>query len=261
MRIDCSRSSGTCCPTPSSSPGPGGTVSVTVRRDGDHVEMCVQDTGEGISREFLPFVFDRFRQADSSTSRRHGGLGLGLALVRQIIELHGGQVTVVSDGPKRGSSFSIRLPAGAGGVMELPVVESLPVTLHGISVLIVDDNDEARELLGIALQEYGAAVTAVPSAPLALEHLRGTKIPDVLISDVAMPGSDGYDLIRHVRAMPGAVHNIPAIAVTAYANPDDRIRALVAGFHRHLPKPLDPAVLAATVAILVPAGARRPVSD
>ena len=135
--------------------------------------------------------------------------------------------------------------------------DSHPVTLRGISVLIVDDNEEARELLGIALQEYGADVTSVPSAPSALEHLRGTSIPDVLISDVAMPESDGYDLIRHVRTLPGAVHDIPAIAVTAYANPDDRIRALVAGFHRHLPKPVDPAVLAATVATLVPASARR----
>jgi len=240
---------------------PGGTVSVTVRRDGDHVEMCVLDTGEGISREFLPFVFDRFRQADSSTSRRHGGLGLGLALVRQIVELHGGQVTVFSDGPKRGSSFWIRLPIGAGGVMALPAVDSRPVTLHGISVLIVDDNDEARELLGIALEQYGAAVTSVASAPRALEYLRGSRVPDVLISDVAMPESDGYDLIRHVRTLPGAVHNIPAIAVTAYANPDDRIRALVAGFHRHLPKPVDPAVLAATVANLVPSAARRPAAE
>jgi len=238
-----------------------GTVTVTVRRDGDHVEMGVLDTGEGISREFLPFVFDRFRQADSSTSRRHGGLGLGLALVRQIVELHGGQVTVFSEGPKQGSSFWIRLPIGAGGVIAHPVADSRPVTLHGISVLIVDDNEEARELLGVALQEYGAAVTSVPSAPRALEYLRGTTIPDVLISDVAMPESDGYDLIRHVRTLPGAVHNIPAIAVTAYANPDDRIRALVAGFHRHLPKPVDPAVLAATVATLVPAGARRPESE
>jgi len=240
---------------------PGGTVTVTVRRDGDHVEMSVLDTGEGISREFLPFVFDRFRQADSSTSRRHGGLGLGLALVRQIAELHGGQMTVFSEGPKQGSSFWIRLPIGAGGVIAHPVADSRPVTLHGISVLIVDDNEEARELLGVALQEYGAAVTSVPSAPRALEYLRGTTIPDVLISDVAMPESDGYDLIRHVRTLPGAVHNIPAIAVTAYANPDDRIRALVAGFHRHLPKPVDPAVLAATVATLVPAGARRPESE
>ena len=236
---------------------PGGTVTVTVRHEGDNVEMGVLDTGEGISREFLPFVFDRFRQADSSTSRRHGGLGLGLALVRQIVELHGGQVTVFSDGPKRGSSFWIRLPVGAGGVIATPSADSHPVTLRGISVLIVDDNDEARELLGIALQEYGAAVTSVPSAPSALEHLRGTSIPDVLISDVAMPESDGYDLIRHVRTLPGAVHDIPAIAVTAYANPDDRIRALVAGFHRHLPKPVDPAVLAATVATLVPESARR----
>ena len=214
---------------------PGGTVTVTVRRDGDQVEMCVLDTGEGISREFLPFVFDRFRQADSSTSRRHGGLGLGLALVRQIVELHGGQVTVFSDGPKRGSSFWIRsADRRRRSHRAIPSWTSRPVTLHGISVLIVDDNDEARELLGIALRgvrcegDRGAV-----SARVALEHLRGTTVPDVLISDVAMPESDGYDLIhRHVRTLPGAVHNIPAIAVTAYANPDDRIRALVAGFQR-----------------------------
>ena len=237
---------------------PGGTVTVTVRRDGDSVELCVLDTGQGISREFLPFVFDRFRQADSSTSRRHGGLGLGLALVRQIIELHGGQVSVFSEGPQRGSSFWVRLPMGAGGVIAHSVHAGTPVTLRGISVLIVDDNDEARELLGIALEDYGAKVTAVPSAPMAMEHIEGDNpAPDVLISDVAMPGSDGYDLIRRIRALPGAANAIPAIAVTAYANPDDRIRALVAGFQHHLPKPVDPAVLAATVAGLVTPSLRR----
>jgi CheY-like chemotaxis protein len=223
------------------------------------VELCVLDTGQGISREFLPFVFDRFRQADSSTSRRHGGLGLGLALVRQIIELHGGQVSVFSEGPQRGSSFWVRLPIGAGGVIAHPVSAGAPVTLRGVSVLIVDDNDEARELLGIALEDYGAKVTAVPSAPMAMEHIeRNNPAPDVLISDVAMPESDGYDLIRRIRALPGTARSIPAIAVTAYANPDDRIRALVAGFQHHLPKPVDPAVLAATVAGLVTPSLRRP---
>jgi signal transduction histidine kinase/CheY-like chemotaxis protein len=241
---------------------PGGTVTVTLRRDGDSVEMCVLDTGEGISRDFLPYVFDRFRQADSSTSRRHGGLGLGLALVRQIVELHGGEVTVFSEGPKRGSSFWIRLPIGAGGVIAHAAADVRPVTLHGIAVLIVDDNDEARELLGIALKEYGASVTTVASATGALDSLRSTApAPDVLISDVAMPESDGYDLIRHVRRLSGQIRNIPAIAVTAYANPDDRIRALVAGFHRHLPKPVDPAVLAATVASLVHTGVGHHSTD
>jgi PAS domain S-box-containing protein len=231
---------------------PGGTVTVIVRRDDDHVELCVMDTGEGISRDFLPYVFDRFRQADSSTSRRHGGLGLGLALVRQIIELHGGQVSVFSEGPKQGSVFSVRLPIGAGGIIAPMAADEPPVTLRGISILIVDDNDEARELLGITLEDYGATVTAMSSATAALDWIeRDGNTPDILISDVAMPGSDGYDLIRKVRALPRAIHNVPAIAVTAYANPDDRIRALVAGFQRHLPKPVDPAVLAATVASLV----------
>jgi signal transduction histidine kinase/CheY-like chemotaxis protein len=231
---------------------PGGTVTVRVRRDGEHVELSVLDTGEGISAEFLPFVFDRFRQADSSTSRRHGGLGLGLALVRQMIELHGGEVSVESEGPRRGSSFRVRLPAGAGGVIPHAPREDRPVTLEGISVLIVDDNDEARELLGIALEGYGATITTVSSARQALERIqRNLDGPDVLISDVAMPGSDGYDLIRQVRALPPPLSALPAIAVTAYANPDDRIRALVAGFQHHVPKPVDAAVLAATVAGLV----------
>jgi CheY-like chemotaxis protein len=126
------------------------------------------------------------------------------------------------------------------------------VTLRGVSVLIVDDNDEARELLGITLEDYGAKVIAVSSSAEALEIIEGsTEPPQILVSDVAMPGSDGYDLIRKVRAMTGRIQSMPAIAVTAYANPDDRIRALVAGFQRHLPKPVDPAVLAATVASLV----------
>jgi PAS domain S-box-containing protein len=238
---------------------PGGTVSVLVRRDGDHVELGVLDTGEGISREFLPYVFDRFRQADSSTSRRHGGLGLGLALVRQIVELHGGQVSVFSEGSHRGSSFWVRLPIGAGGVITSSAAAAQPVTLRGVSVLIVDDNDEARELMGITLEEYGATVTAVGSAAGALALIEtGDEPPDVLVSDVAMPGSDGYDLIRRVRALPPPLQNLPAIAVTAYANPDDRIRALVAGFQRHLPKPVDAAVLAATIASLVCPGLRPP---
>ncbi len=172
--------------------------------------------------------------------------------MRQIIELHGGQASVFSEGPQQGSSFWIRLPIGAGGVIAQTSRQSEPVTLRGVSVLIVDDNDEARELLGIALEDYGATVTAVATAADALDRIeRSSPRPDVLISDVAMPGSDGYDLIRRVRTLPVPIRDLPAVAVTAYANPDDRIRALVAGFQHHLPKPVDPAVLAATVAKLV----------
>jgi signal transduction histidine kinase/CheY-like chemotaxis protein len=232
---------------------PGGRVTVVIRRDGDEIEIAVADNGEGITREFLPYVFDRFRQADSSTSRRHGGLGLGLALVRQIVELHGGRVTVQSDGARRGSSFSVRLPAASGSADVPMPADEAPVTLEGVAVLIVDDNEESRELLAVALEQYGARVRVAQSVEAALKSVRGGEgPPDVLISDVAMPFVDGYELVRRLRTMEHPYRDMPAIAVTAYANADDRIRALVAGFQRHLPKPVDHGVLAATVASLVP---------
>jgi len=234
---------------------PGGRVDVRVSVVASTVELMVRDTGQGVSRDFLPYLFDRFRQADSSASRRHSGLGLGLALVRQIVELHGGSVSAESAGPGRGSTFFLRIPLAADRpepVRNEPV-DAGPVTLKGVSVLVVDDNADGREMLSTVLQEYGAKVKSVATAREALELLQDARFkPDVLISDLAMPDADGYDLIRQLRTSPNkTTRQIPAIAVTAYANPEDRIRAVVAGFQAHLPKPVDPALVAASVAGLV----------
>jgi signal transduction histidine kinase/CheY-like chemotaxis protein len=233
----------------------GGRVNVQLSVMGPTVEITVSDTGEGISREFLPYLFDRFRQADSSPSRRHGGLGLGLALVRQIAELHGGSVHAESGGPGRGATFFLRLPMASSGAVAEPrrKKEAGPVTLNGIAVLVVDDNDDGREMLAAVLREYGAKVRAVSTAREALTVLtNGTY--DILISDVGMPDTDGYELIRRVRmSAEKTMRQMPAIAVTAYANPEDRIRAVVAGFQAHLAKPVDPLTVAGTIAGLVSA--------
>jgi signal transduction histidine kinase/CheY-like chemotaxis protein len=236
----------------------GGTIRLEIARVGPNVRLSVRDTGQGIARDFLPFVFDRFRQADASASRRHGGLGLGLALVRQIVELHGGAVGVDSRGVNRGSTFWITLPVfiGDGTEASLPSETAAePVTLKGVAILIVDDETDARELLVAMLEEYGARVRAVGSAAAALEILDASGdafTPDVLVSDVGMPGTDGFALVREIRARPSErIRKLPAIAVTAYANPEDRVRALVAGYQNHVPKPVDANVLAASIAKLV----------
>jgi PAS domain S-box-containing protein len=233
-----------------------GAVRLQIKRDDGNVRLSVRDTGQGISPEFLPYVFDRFRQADSSASRRHGGLGLGLALVRQIVELHGGSVGVESGGVRKGATFWVSLPAVSelGGHATTTIRESKqPVTLKGVSVLIVDDETDARELLVAMLEDYGAEVRAVASAEAAIEALNGDVFcPHVLVSDVGMPGTDGFALLREIRNMPAArLRNLPAIAVTAYANSDDRVRALVAGYQNHIPKPVDANALAAAIAHLV----------
>jgi signal transduction histidine kinase/CheY-like chemotaxis protein len=226
----------------------GGTVDVALTREQDRVVLRVVDTGQGIVPEFLPFVFDRFRQADGSASRRHGGLGLGLALVRYIVELHGGYVRAHSPGPQRGSTFIVELPVGSVQPIAPFNVPAVPVMLDGISVLIVDDNDDGREMLAANLAYYGADVRDVASAAEALRIVAEPRLrPDVVVSDLGMPETDGYELVRRIRAIPGA-SNLPAIAVTAYANDDDRTRALVAGYHTHLSKPVDGAVLAAAIA-------------
>ena len=234
---------------------PGGRVDVRVSVVGSTVEMMVRDTGEGISRDFLPYLFDRFRQADSSASRRHGGLGLGLALVRQIIELHGGSVLAESAGAGRGATFFLRIPLAGEGSQSVrhDTRDAGPVTLKGVSVLVVDDNDDGREMLSTVLREYGAKVKSVATSREAFELLQDSRFkPDVLISDIGMPDTDGYEFIRRLRTSPDkTTRQIPAIAVTAYANPEDRIRAVVAGFQAHLPKPVDPALVAASVAGLV----------
>ncbi len=226
----------------------GGGVSITLRRIDSHAEINVSDTGPGISPEFLPYVFDRFRQADSTSTRLHGGLGLGLAIARHLIEIHGGMIEATSGGPGEGATFTVRLPvAGARAVavpresdreMELQMEPTRPNdVLAGLHVLMVDDDEDTLELLSAALRQRSADVTAVSSAGAALEAIRNSR-PDVLISDIAMPGEDGYQLIKKVIELK-LEPELPAIAITAYAKEEDRQTALAAGFHRYLSKPVE----------------------
>ncbi len=252
-----------------------GRVEVRLAAADDEVRIEVRDNGIGIAPAFLPYAFDRFRQADSSTTRAHGGLGLGLSIARQLVELHGGTVQVASEGEGRGATFLVRLPVQCGSLAGRPAAEAegpasaldpgpdaptapggadpadLPDgLLAGVAVLVVDDEPDARDMLVTILAAAGARVEAAAAAAEALAALsRG--LPDVLVSDIAMPGVDGYELIRQVRARgPGQGAEIPAAAVTAYARSDDRAQALAAGFHAHLAKPLDPFELVQTVAEL-----------
>jgi signal transduction histidine kinase/CheY-like chemotaxis protein len=235
----------------------GGQIKLEIGRVGPNVRLSVHDTGQGITPDFLPYVFDRFRQADASASRRHGGLGLGLALVRQIVELHGGTVGADSRGVHQGATFWVTLPAARHLGAAAPAADAPadPVTLKGVKVLIVEDETDGRELLVAILEEYGARVRAVGSADAALGILEGDNdgfVPDVLVSDVGMAGTDGFALVRRLRSRPSERNRaLPAIAVTAYANPEDRVRALVAGYQNHVPKPVDANVLAAAIAKLV----------
>ena len=236
---------------------PGGRIRLAIVDDGANVTLSVSDNGQGVSPDFIPYVFDRFRQADASASRRHGGLGLGLSLVRQIVELHGGKVGAESGGVKQGSLFWVSLPS----VPELDrrasprVTAADPVTLDDVSVLIVDDETDARELLVAMLEKFGATVRALANAADPLAILSGDEFePDVLVSDVGMPKTDGFSLIRTIRKLESAkTRNLPAIAVTAYANSEDRVRALVAGYQKHIPKPVDCNALAAAIVQLIAA--------
>ncbi|HYP79118.1 MAG TPA: PAS domain-containing protein, partial [Steroidobacteraceae bacterium] len=213
----------------------GGSVEVSLSHSQSQLEICVADNGEGISADFLPFVFDRFRQADASTTRRHGGLGLGLSIVRQIAELHGGQVRVTSAGLGKGASFFVSLPiAGVEEIPEAPEPTGIVVTLldeqaqsgaagsiDGVRILVVDDEADAREMIARLLQEHGAAVTAAGSAAEAMQNLQRAKF-DVLLCDISMPDEDGYSLIRRVRLLtPEQGGSIHAIALTAFARTED----------------------------------------
>ncbi|HKR11095.1 MAG TPA: PAS domain S-box protein, partial [Pyrinomonadaceae bacterium] len=232
----------------------GGSVNVSLQRINSHVEIVVRDTGVGISRDFLPHVFDRFRQADGSTTRNYGGLGLGLAIVRHLVELHGGTAYAESGGENQGSKFTVRLPlmTSAEPHIEVPVnvpavaaaVRERQMSLSGLRVLVVDDEADARMLLTAMLERGGAEVISVNSAREGLETLESWR-PDVLVADIGMPVEDGYALIRHVRALPkDKGGQTPALALTAYARTEDRVRALSEGYQLHLAKPVDRVELA-----------------
>src|SRR5882757_11233436 len=233
----------------------GGHVEVCLARRNGEVEISVADSGQGIKPEFLPLVFDRFRQEDGSISRRHGGLGLGLAIVRHLVELHAGSVEAFSDGEGKGSRFVVRLPtrlgfakSGAGEETVAPPTTSS--MLAGVRLLVVDDEPGARELIANVLQGYGAEVCLAESGQAALTKLF-EKRPHVLIADLGMPSMDGYALIEQVRALdPDFGGRTPAIAVTGYASPLDRLRALQAGYQNHVAKPVEPQELAIVIASL-----------
>jgi CheY-like chemotaxis protein len=241
----------------------GGRVEVVVARRDTTVEIRVSDTGRGIEPAFLPHIFERFRQADSSSTRSAGGLGLGLAIVRHLTELHGGTVTAESPGPDLGATFRVRLPVPAlRPSVEAAARESIMATrpgdLAGMRVLLVEDEDDAREALGTVLRVAGATVRGAASVAEALAALDG-EVPDVIVSDIAMPDQDGLDLIRHLRERP-AEHGgtCPAIALTAYGGARDLGHAMEAGYQAHLRKPADPVQLAATILRL--ARANRPAA-
>ncbi|HEX7316974.1 MAG TPA: PAS domain S-box protein [Pyrinomonadaceae bacterium] len=244
----------------------GGRVQVRLERVNSHVEIAVNDTGAGIAPDFLPHVFDRFRQADQKTTRTHGGMGLGLAIVRHLVELHGGTVRAESEGEGHGATFTVLLPVAPvyHGEEEtarvhpaarsmLPAFETVD-RLDGVKVLVVDDEPDTRELLTAGLGRCGAEVLAVGSAAEAFEAVEKSP-PDLIISDIGMPGEDGYELMRRVRGLPAASGGrVPAIALTAYARVEDRMQALRAGYQMHVPKPVELAELAAVAMSLVRRG-------
>jgi CheY-like chemotaxis protein len=246
-----------------------GVVQVRLERVNSHVEIVVSDTGSGITADFLPHIFERFRQADSGTTREHAGIGLGLAIARHLVELHGGTIHAASDGPGKGSTFQVRLP-----VMivhhEEPLerrlqpskdparVETQLPHLGGLSVLAVDDDADARALVSETLASRGARVIAVDSAEEAIRTLERAR-PDIVVTDIGMAQNDGFDLIKRIRqSSDAAVRELPAAALTAYARAEDRMKVLQAGFQMHLAKPVDPAELIVAVAALAKRSGRGP---
>lgn len=238
----------------------GGRVQIRSERVDSHLEIVVTDTGQGIAPEFLPHVFDRFRQADQKTSRQHGGLGLGLAIVRHLVELHGGTVSATSEGEGKGATFTVMLPITplyrvdlSAGRVHPAARDLLPPDngtdrLDGLDILVVDDEPDTRELLKQGLEFCGAKVRVAGSAPEAVDSLMAL-VPDILISDVGMPGIDGYDLIRQIRGLPPEHGGkVAAIALTAYTRIEDRLHALRAGYDMHVPKPVELAELVAVAA-------------
>jgi PAS domain S-box-containing protein len=245
----------------------GGRIDVVMERVNSHVEVSVEDSGMGIRPDFLAFVFDRFRQADSSTTRRHGGLGLGLSIVKHLVELHGGSVRVKSAGEGQGATFVVALPisvlrAEDAARPERPAFSDVDVntielpSLAGVRALVVDDQADARILICRLIEDYGGRCILAESGADALKCVAEEDV-NILISDIGMPDFDGYELIRKLRAMHDArLRNLPAIALTAYARNDDRQRALLAGFQMHVSKPVEPRELIAGIASLVNLRAR-----
>ncbi|HEX4475099.1 MAG TPA: ATP-binding protein, partial [Polyangiaceae bacterium] len=243
-----------------------GRVHVRLHREQSYVELVVADNGQGIPAAFLPHVFDRFKQADAKISRKAGGLGLGLAIVRSIVELHGGTVEALSDGEGQGATFVVRLPTAPLRATPTPTVPDppdlsrttfeSPSALSGLRILVVDDESETRELLQYVLEQCESNVTLAADADKALSAL-SFGVFDLLISDIGMPEMDGYALIGKVRALPGQPSLIPAIALTAYARSEDRTAALRAGFDVHLTKPVEPGELLVVIATLIEGVRRR----
>jgi CheY-like chemotaxis protein len=236
-------------------------VQLTLARVDSHLEIAVSDSGIGIAPDFLPYVFDRFRQADATFGREHGGLGLGLAIAKHLTELHGGTIEAFSAGAGTGTTFTVRLPLRIvhgehddeprehpESERRTPALAATP-RLDGVHVLAVDDEADSLNLLRDVLQAAGARVTAVSSAAAALDQI-GTLCPDVVLADIGMPGMDGFQLIRAIRRLDEPMRSAPAAALTAYARAQDRILSLSSGFQMHLVKPIDPLELVVAVAAL-----------
>ncbi|MGH7177873.1 MAG: ATP-binding response regulator [Tepidisphaeraceae bacterium] len=242
----------------------GGRVRVSLERVDGQAAIAVQDTGQGIRTEFLPHVFERFRQADGSTTRTYGGLGLGLSIVRHLVELHGGTVRAASAGPGLGATFTVALPLSpADAVEDEPALgarrfgDSDSPRLQGVKVLVVDDEPDARALVKRVLEDCGAQVETACSAREGMNALR--RMPHVLVSDIGMPEEDGYDFVRRLRTLtPEQGGSIPAVALTAYARSEDRTRALLSGYQMHVSKPVEPSELAAVVASLAGRASAQP---
>jgi CheY-like chemotaxis protein len=237
----------------------GGKVQVLLQRINSHVELSVADTGCGVKPEFMPHMFERFRQRDNTTTRAHGGLGLGLSIVKSLVELHGGTVSAASPGENLGTTISVHLPLSVvrqaddeerahPAALPPEPTEFVSTDLTGLTVLVVDDQPDARELILRVLEDCAARVVTAGSAEEAVPLVEVHR-PHVLITDIGMPVADGYELLRRVRQLgPARGGRVPAIAVTAFARSEDRTRALRSGFMVHVSKPVDPSELVATVA-------------
>ncbi|HLK70626.1 MAG TPA: ATP-binding protein, partial [Steroidobacteraceae bacterium] len=242
-----------------------GRIKLTLERVNSHVEITVEDNGVGIDPAFLPFVFDRFRQADPGISRRFGGLGIGLSIVKNLIELHGGSVRVKSGGIGQGATFIVSLPLyhvlseetdASGKLASDPLAQLKLPSLDGTRVLIVDDDVDGCDVIARILKAHGASASCAHDAETALARLQPGGY-DILLSDIGLPQTDGYELMQRVRRLDAAVRRIPAIAITAYARSEDRQRALLAGYQMHLAKPVEARELVAAVSSLCTLGGAR----